>query len=169
MNNATRYKVQVACEPSQPVMISNDPDLYLRAYEFARTAHAGQTRRDGVTPYVYHVYSVTAKVMSRTSDVVCHAAALLHDVIEDTAVTEAQLREQFPAEVVDLVVALTKREDETYDNFIRRLAAHGPKARLIKFCDIVANLGDDPTDEQILKYASALERIALTNSYSAKS
>ena len=50
-------------------------------------------------------------------------AAVLHDVVEDTSVTLEQLRaEGFPASVIDAVEALTKREGEAYEEFVRRVA-----------------------------------------------
>ena len=123
------------------------------AQRVARRAHAGQTRRDGVTPYVQHPEAVASRVGDDPQGV---AVAWLHDVLEDTAVTEDDLRaEGFPPAVVDAVAALTKREGVSYDAYLRGVAAL-PLARVVKVADMLSNLADDPTDRQIVKYARGL-------------
>ena len=131
-----------------------DADELVRlAEEVARTAHAGQFRRDGVRPYVVHPEAVASRV---GDDPQALAVAWLHDVLEDTAVTEDDLRaDGFPAAVVDAVAALTKREGVSYDAYLRGVAAL-PLARAVKVADMLSNLADDPTDRQIVKYARGL-------------
>jgi len=66
-------------------------------------------------------------------------AAVLHDVVEDTAVTLEQLRaEGFPETVIEAVEALTKRDGERYDAFILRVAPN-PIARKVKLADLRDN------------------------------
>ena len=131
-----------------------DADELVRlAEEVARTAHAGQFRRDGVRPYVVHPEAVASRV---GDDPQALAVAWLHDVLEDTAVTEDDLRaDGFPPAVVDAVAALTKREGVSYDAYLRGVAAL-PLARAVKVADMLSNLADDPTDRQIVKYARGL-------------
>jgi (p)ppGpp synthase/HD superfamily hydrolase len=76
------------------------------AWAFAKSAHAGQFRASGV-PFIEHPLAV-AQILSRMR---LHgttlAAGLLHDVVEDTAVTYSEIRSEFGAEIGDLVAALT--------------------------------------------------------------
>ena len=78
-----------------------------RAYELARVAHEGQKRATG-EPYLVHVVS-TAKILADMyMDEATIIAGLLHDVPEDTSVTEEEIREQFGDEVATLVDGVTK-------------------------------------------------------------
>ena len=75
------------------------------AYAFAEAAHAGQTRYSG-EPYITHPLAVAGALAEWQMDVQAVVAALLHDVMEDTAVTKAQIAQRvaFPAAVADLTV-----------------------------------------------------------------
>jgi GTP pyrophosphokinase len=84
-----------------------DEDLLRRAFEFARAAHAGVSRASG-HPYISHPVEVAALLAEMGLDDRALAAALLHDVIEDTAVTVADLRKEFGEEVSGLVNGVTK-------------------------------------------------------------
>lgn len=79
----------------------------LRAYEFAASAHAGQTRLSG-EPFVVHCVEVARMLSDLGLDPHTVAAALLHDVVEDTKVALGDLRESFGAEVARLVDGVTK-------------------------------------------------------------
>ncbi len=84
-----------------------DVDLVRRAYRVAAEAHKGQTRRSG-EPYVSHVLEVADILADLHLDDLTLAAALLHDVPEDTAVTLDDLRAQFGDELARLVDGVTK-------------------------------------------------------------
>jgi len=86
-----------------------DVDLVQRAYETAARAHEGQTRASG-EPYVYHSVAVADILANLHLDATPLAAALLHDVPEDTPVTLEDLRAQFGDEVAKLVDGVTKLE-----------------------------------------------------------
>ncbi len=86
-----------------------DVGLLRRAYEVATSAHAGQTRKSG-EPYIYHSLAVSDILADLHLDATTLAAALLHDVPEDTSVTLEDLRAQFGDEVTRLVDGLTKLE-----------------------------------------------------------
>ena len=73
----------------------------------ASTAHSGQFRSSG-EPYVVHVIHVAIILSDMEIDLDTLTAALLHDVLEDTSVTESELREHFGPEVVTLVDGVTK-------------------------------------------------------------
>jgi len=128
-------------------------NLVSRAAELARVAHAGQFRRDGVTPFIRHPEAVASRV---AGDPIAEAVAWLHDVLEDTDLTVDDLREhQMPAEVIAGVVTLTKAGDMGYERYLSRIKAD-PLARKVKVADMLSNLSDHPTSRQIVKYAKGL-------------
>ncbi len=84
-----------------------DLDALKQAFKFADKAHKGQVRASG-EPYVFHVISVAEILLSLNLDTPSLMAALLHDVVEDTDVTLAQLKKKFGQEVASLVDSVTK-------------------------------------------------------------
>ena len=138
----------------------NEYQQYDLAYEIAKKAHEGQTRRDGITLYINHVYKVQDNVRARNYHKVIfldETVAALHDTVEDTEITLQYLRDMgFSDIVVDAVDALTHRDGETYEESILRAKAN-PIARKVKIADNLANLSDSPTDKQILKYSKSLQ------------
>lgn len=103
------------------------------AWAFAVVAHEGQTDKAG-EPYIEHVLRVW-----RAVPFTCAVAAFLHDVVEDTAFTLADLAERFDPADVAAVDALTRRGGETYNAYIERVAAN-PVARVVKLADLADNL-----------------------------
>jgi len=84
-----------------------DLDVVERAYRFAAEAHRGQTRASG-EPYVTHPLAVALILAELGLDPGAVVAALLHDVVEDTAVDQATIEVTFGAEVGRLVAGVTK-------------------------------------------------------------
>ena len=110
-----------------------------RAIILATRAHAGQIDKAGA-PYILR----PLRAMLRVNGDARRIAAVLHDVVEDTAVTLGELRERgFSDDVVAAVEALTKRPDEEgdagYFRFVER-AARNDVARAVKLADIEDNL-----------------------------
>jgi (p)ppGpp synthase/HD superfamily hydrolase len=102
--------------------------LVRAALERARSAHAGQIRNgSGGLPYVEHPVAVAARLDEHGYGEEVLAAALLHDVIEDSETTLDELRQQFGGEVAGLVGALT--DDETIDPYRERKAEHRERVR----------------------------------------
>jgi GTP diphosphokinase / guanosine-3',5'-bis(diphosphate) 3'-diphosphatase len=126
-----------------------DLDLIRRAYLFAREAHAGQTRASG-EPYVSHSVAVAAVLAELRLDAVTIAAALLHDVPEDTPKTLEEIRAKFGPEVAGLVDGVTKlgriewksREERQAENLRKMFLAMANDIRiiLIKLADRVHNM-----------------------------
>lgn len=126
--------------------------LWRDAAAFAARKHSGQLRRDGRTPYFSHVVRV-AMTVSETFG--CHdeevlAAALLHDLIEDTTTDYEDILDRFGERVADMVAALTKdmsipeaRREAAYD---KRIARADWRVRLIKLADAYDNLVDSAND-----------------------
>lgn len=132
------------------------------AVRFAASAHDGQTDKAGA-PYIEHALRVAARLEDDTEK----TAAVLHDVLEDTATTEIQLRAVFSERVVRAVVVLTRRDDESSEVYYDRVRTD-PVALAVKYADIHDNL--DPTRLRLLepaeasrlrrKYGEALVRLA---------
>lgn len=98
-------------------------------------AHRGQVDKAG-QPYILHVLRVGLRFNSDVERMV----GVLHDVIEDTGHTLDGLREMgYPAEVLEALDCLTKREGETYEQFVERLKTN-PLARQVKIADLEDNL-----------------------------
>jgi (p)ppGpp synthase/HD superfamily hydrolase len=106
-----------------------------RAIALAAQKHAGDVDKAGA-PYILHPIRVMLGVETLEEKM----AAVLHDVVEDTDVTLADLAaEGFPPAVVRAVDALTKRKGEDYMDFVRRAGAD-PVARRVKLADLADNM-----------------------------
>ena len=114
---------------------------------FAKKKHAGHFRKDGITPYAKHLEDVVNRLKSLgviKSELLC--AGWLHDAIEGTETSFDDIYEKFDSTVAVLVSSLTKdmslprkrREQE----YIKQLRESSSESKLIKFCDISANLSD---------------------------
>ena len=82
-------------------------DLIVKAYNFAKDAHADQKRLSG-EPYFIHPCAVADILVDMGLDAATISAALLHDTIEDTDVTDEDIRREFGAEILELVLGVTK-------------------------------------------------------------
>ena len=119
------------------------------AYETAKMAHSGQKRRDG-SPYVTHCVAAADITVDLGLDEDSVVAALLHDVIEDTPLTHADIAHQFGAPVADIVEGVTKltrvqytsKEEEQMENLRKMLMAMAKDIRviLIKIADRLHNM-----------------------------
>jgi len=92
-----------------------DTALIERAFEVARDAHADQVRRSG-EPYLEHPLGVALVVAQLGLDDVTVAGALLHDAVEDTTVTVADIEERFGAELAAIVDGVTKLDRLQFDS-----------------------------------------------------
>lgn len=133
------------------------------AIQLARRAHEGQLDLGG-RPYIGH----PLRVMGRVAGEYERMAAVLHDVVEDTEVTLAELAGLgCPAPVLAAIDAVTKRADEPAERYLARVAAN-PIAVTVKHADIADNLSPDRLsrlDEQTrdrlrAKYENALRLLA---------
>ena len=91
----------------------DDESILDKAIVFAVQAHSGMVRKGTKTPYILHPLEAAAIVATMTDDEEVIAAAVLHDVLEDTPVTVNQLIEEFGQRVTAFVSAESenKRED----------------------------------------------------------
>ncbi|MFC6633781.1 bifunctional GTP diphosphokinase/guanosine-3',5'-bis pyrophosphate 3'-pyrophosphohydrolase [Microbulbifer taiwanensis] len=106
-----------------------------RAYFYAEQAHDGQQRRSG-EPYVTHPLAVATILAGMHMDHQSLAAAMLHDVIEDTGIPRAALAEQFGDEVADLVDGVSKLTQFETDSPAEKQAENFQKMALAMARDI---------------------------------
>jgi len=126
-----------------------DLDLLARAYEFSAASHKGQHRASG-EPYLSHPLEVASLLVDFKMDVTTVTAGLLHDVLEDTKATKADLQREFGQEIADLVDGVTKigklafssREERQAENFRKMLVAMARDLRvlMIKLADRLHNM-----------------------------
>ncbi|MFO1322834.1 MAG: bifunctional (p)ppGpp synthetase/guanosine-3',5'-bis(diphosphate) 3'-pyrophosphohydrolase [Burkholderiales bacterium] len=127
------------------------PDVALvsRAFEFSESAHRGQFRKSG-EPYITHPLAVASILSQWRLDAQGLAAALLHDVMEDTSVTKNELEKSFGKPVADMVdgvskldqIEFTSREEVQAESFRKMLLAMARDVRviLIKLADRLHNM-----------------------------
>ena len=108
-------------------------ELTNKAMRIAYDAHHGQVDKCGI-PYIFHPIALA---QSMEDEVSC-CAALLHDVVEDTAVTMEELAKEFPAEVIEVLRLLTHDDGEEYYAYVRRIKEH-PIAKKVKLADLAHN------------------------------
>ncbi len=126
-----------------------DRELLTRAFRFAAKAHEGQQRRSG-EEFIHHPYSVARICAELRQPDETIAAALLHDVVEDTDVTLDDVKAEFGDEVAQLVDGVTKltrvqfqsREQAEAENYRKMILAmaRDPGVILIKLADRLHNL-----------------------------
>ena len=126
-----------------------DIDLIRSAYELAAEAHAGQRRASG-EPYVNHAVEVATILASLRLDTATIVAGLVHDAVEDTAVSLPDLRVRFGDEVAQLVDGVTKigkvefrsSTEAQMENYRKLLLSMAEDARviLIKLADRLHNM-----------------------------
>lgn len=130
-----------------------------RAIEIAARTHAGQLDKGGA-PYILHPLRVMLRVAPGAQQIV----AVLHDVVEDSAVTFEDLeREGFSAEVISGLRAVTKVEGESYEDFVARVALD-PVGKAVKLADLMENSDlsriAEPSQkdlERVAKYGRAIQ------------
>lgn len=117
------------------------------AREFAKLKHAGQKRKDGKTPYWHHLRQVVSnleKLETSNADLLC--AGWLHDTIEDTTTDYDALRDRFGKKIADTVSQVTKDKRLPQKSrelqYLRQLKNASLDAKIVKLCDIAANIAD---------------------------
>ena len=136
-------------EKIRQIYDGQDRESLLKAYAYAESAHANQKRASG-EPYFIHPCAVADILMDLGLDSSTIAAALLHDVIEDTQSTEEDIRTEFGEEVLGLVSGVTKlekiefksKEDAEAENFRKIFVAMAKDVRviIIKLADRLHNM-----------------------------
>lgn len=123
------------------------------AFQIAKKAHSKQVDKAG-KDYILHPMKVASYMDTDTEK----AVAYLHDVLEDTNVTEDELRNMFPNEIVDGVITLTHRKDESYFEYIFRVST-SKLAKKVKAADLYITRIKEPTKtdyKRLEKYKKAI-------------
>lgn len=164
-------------------LLESDLHLIESAYDTAARAHAGVKRRSG-EPYIEHPIAVAAILAGLAVDAEGIAAALLHDTVEDTPVTQELLVERFGHAIAEIVDGVTKfsaveappiddddefatpsinRKDHANAETLRKLFVvmlHDPRVVLIKLADRLHNMrtmGHMPPAKQMIKSREVLD------------
>jgi GTP diphosphokinase / guanosine-3',5'-bis(diphosphate) 3'-diphosphatase len=126
-----------------------DLEVLERAYRFSERSHRGQQRASG-EPYLSHPLQVASLLVDFKMDVITVTAGLLHDVLEDTGATKAELEREFGKDIAELVDGVTKigklafssREERQAENFRKMLVAMARDLRvlMIKLADRLHNM-----------------------------
>lgn len=126
-----------------------DLSLLYKAYDFAKKAHENQKRASG-EDYFTHPCAVAKILVDLGLDAATIAAAFLHDVIEDTPISEGDIKKEFGEEVLELVLGVTKlekieftsKEEEQAENFRKIFVAMAKDIRviIIKLADRLHNM-----------------------------
>lgn len=116
--------------------------IFQKATDMAAKAHEGQTIRDTEVPYISHPVRVAAAVMTvfRCMDAEVGAAAVLHDTLEKTALSEEEIGIQLGERVLALVIAMTKTDAMTKVAYWKQLEKAPWEARLLKMGDALDHL-----------------------------
>ena len=161
---APRGEIEGSRYFKRPVFVAGrDQPAVEDAIALAAVVHRGQRYASPETePYVFH----PLRLMLRFGDAVEQMASVLHDAIEDTDLTLDDLVDAgYPTAVIAALDCLTHRDDETYDQYIARVAGNDV-ARRVKVQDLRDNLANNrrlprssDVVERIERYERALERL----------
>src|SRR6266542_1259184 len=142
-------QLQTLIEEIPKYLPGADLELLTRAYRFSEHSHQGQQRASG-EPYFSHPLEVAALLVDFKMDVTSVTSGLLHDVLEDTPATKADLQREFGPEIAELVDGVTKigklafssREERQAENFRKMLVAMARDLRvlMIKLADRLHNM-----------------------------
>ena len=128
---------------------ARDLELIVHALAFAATKHRDQRRKDAhASPYINHPIALADVLVNegRVSDAAVICAAVLHDTVEDTQTTPAELEREFGSDIRDVVLEVTDEKRLPKAERKRRQvenAAHSSHAaKLVKLADKICNLRD---------------------------
>lgn len=134
---------------------------------FAKRSHSGMMRKDDITPQSKHLEDVVSRMKSIgivDEELLC--AGWLHDIIEDTNIDFDYLFEKFGTRIATLVLSLSKNTSlprkQREQAYIKQLRDACNDAKLVKLCDISANLGTlknyDASRSKKIRVAKQLRR-----------
>lgn len=121
------------------------------AIRIAVSAHRGQTRQNG-EPYIFHCMRV---MLSLRGDRDAEIAGILHDVLEDTHLTELDfIRHDIAPHILEALKLLTRTNEENHEEYLEyvRRIAENPLARKVKLADLADNMDLDDIPEPIRDY-----------------
>ncbi len=142
-------------------------ELYVHAWNFASRIHHGQTMPGSQLPYLTHLGMVAMEVMTAIASEpavefpdLAVQCAVLHDTLEDTQTTHAELQEEFTEQVADGVLALSKdltlpTKSQQMEGSLSRICQQPKAVWMVKLADRISNLHVPPsywTHEKIASY-----------------
>lgn len=133
-------------------------ELLEKSIIFATEKHMGQVDKSG-QPYILH----PLRVMNNCPNIETKIVAVLHDVLEDTDTTKEDLLKFLPEYLVNAIVAITKVDNEAYDDYLKRVGSDY-YATQVKLMDLKDNMNLDRLNKiemkdmkRYLKYRKAVE------------
>ncbi len=130
-----RFLISDLCFQLESYLTRDQISEVYSAYLFSAEVHEGQQRRSG-EPYIYHPLAVARILANMRMDHKCLMAAILHDVIEDTATAKEQLAELFDQEIAELVDGVSKLNQMDFESRAEAQAASFRKMLLAMTRDI---------------------------------
>ena len=133
-------------------------ELTNKAMRIAYAAHHGQVDYNGI-PYIFHPIHLAEQM----DDEISCCAALLHDVVEDTAVSMEDLAREFPREVMEVLKLLTHADEVDYFDYVRAIKSN-PIAVKVKLADLAHNsdqsrcVGSDLTEERLAYFRQKYQK-----------
>ena len=133
-------------------------ELTNKAMCIAYAAHHGQVDYNGI-PYIFHPIHLAEQM----DDEISCCAALLHDVVEDTAVSMEDLAREFPREVMEVLKLLTHADEVDYFDYVRAIKSN-PIAVKVKLADLAHNsdqsrcVGSDLTEEKLAYFRQKYQK-----------
>jgi guanosine-3',5'-bis(diphosphate) 3'-pyrophosphohydrolase len=173
----------------------SSPDLYRKALYFACKAHEGQKMSTSIPniefPYFLHITEVMTETLIAFQETLKNTTgknlnqnlgvlvAILHDTVEDTAVTLEEIEKEFGTEIKNGVWAMTKNEslpkEEQMNDSLEKLLRESKEVQFVKLADRIVNLKEPPhywNLEKKQKYQKEaqfiLEKLGQANEYLAK-
>lgn len=139
--------------------IAFDTAMTEKARELAKQAHAGQKDKAGIDYFEGHLSAVAKNAANSPYGAV---VGYLHDILEDTDMTEDKLSELFPDFIADAVKAMTHLDTETYDEYLQRVKTN-PIAKAVKIADLSNNMDlkrlptvTQKDTDRVMKYSQAM-------------
>ena len=160
--NNKEIKIQDVISKKKETSRRVDTKLIMKAYNYAVEHHGNQKRRSG-EPYIIHPLNVAYILAELGLDEATICAALLHDVVEDTDATDADLRREFSDEIADMVAGVTKLEtiqfstveEQQVEDYRKMFLAMGKDIRVI-----ILKIADRLHNMRTLKYLKRDRQIA---------
>ena len=123
-----------------------DLEMIEKAYRLAEASHEGQFRKTGEA-YIEHPLAVAGILAELGMDSTCIAAAIMHDVVEDTDYTLEDLSKMgYPSEVIDVLRLLTHAPEVPYFDYVKAISVN-PIAKQVKLADLAHNSDVTRLDE----------------------
>ena len=126
-----------------------NPDLFYETLHFAASAHEGQSVPGQNYSYVVHLVgvcmeSLRASMIEPADSNLIMQCSLLHDTMEDTAITLNILSDRFGDEVSEGVLALTWQEEESLADYLKKIVRQKKEIWMVKLADRIWNMHEPP-------------------------